>query len=204
MTAVTLTQKRPENARVHSVGQQTTGGQLQGAQLKPLICWYQKPPKVLIPRLCVARTRRQGFQSREQHPHKCRQNIINRSYGGRSQQRGHMAGMLVAGHTAGTASPKTSQNDRFRRVGDGRNGGQPVGGGVQRTIGSRHPRRQVPASGKPMTWVGSIGRWSRDQNPTYQYVIGKQNACDIVPQFIHSTPSVDPLTGRSRHREVAR
>lgn len=204
MTAVTLTQKRRENARTHSVGQQTTGGQLQGAQLKPLICWYQKPPGVLIPRWCVARTRRQGLQSREQHPHKCRQNITNRSCGGRSQQRGHMAGMPVAGHTADSASPKTSQNDRFRYAGDVRNGGQPGGSGMQRTIGSRHPRRRVLDPGQSMNPGWIKGRWSGDQNPTDRYVIGKQNVCDILPQFSHSLPSANPLTGRSCHREVGR
>jgi hypothetical protein len=201
VTAVTLTQKRRENARVHSVGQQVTGGQLQGTRLKPLICRYEKPPWVLIPRWCVARTRRQGLQRREQHPYKCRQNIINRSCGARSQQRGHMAAMFVAGHTAGTASPKTSQNDRFRCVGDGRNGGQPGGSGVQRTIGSRHPRRQVPASGKPMIWVGSIGRWSGDQNPTDRYLLGIKNVCDLGIQSPDLTTPERPL---SSYREVGR
>lgn len=193
---VTLTQKRRQTPRTHSVGQQTTGGQLQEAQLKPLICWYQKPPGVLIPRWCVARTRRQGFQSREQHPHKCRQSVINRSCGGRSQQRGHMAAMLVAGHTADQVSPKTSQNDRFRCVGNGRNGGQPGGSGVQRTIGSRHPRRQVPASGKSMSLGGSIGRWSGDQNPTDWYPLGIKNVCDSGIQYPGLTTTAGPLSHR--------
>jgi hypothetical protein len=166
VTAVTLTQKRHENARVHSVGQQTTGDQLQGARLTPLICWYQKPPGVLLPGWCAARTQRQGLQSREQHPHKCRQNITNRSCGGRSQQRAHVVAMPFVGYTADTVSARNGQNDRFRCAGDRRNGGQPGGSGVQRTIGSRHPRRQVPASGNLMSLGGSIGRWIGDQNLT--------------------------------------
>jgi len=201
VTAVTLIQKRRENARVHSVGQQTTGDRLQGARLKPLICWYQKPPGVLVQRWCVARTRRQGFQSREQHPHKCRQNIINRSCGGRSQRRGHMAGMPVTRHTADRVSPKTSQNDRFRCVGNGRNGGQPGGSGVQRTIGSRHPRRQVPASGQSMSLGRSIGRWNGDQNPTEQYSLGIKNVCDSGIQYLGLTTTAGPP---SRRLEVAR
>lgn len=156
---------------------------------------------MLIPRWCVARTRRQGLQSREQHPYKCRQNIINRSCGGRSQQRGHMAGMPVAGHTAGTASPKTSQNDRFRCVGNVRNGGQPGGSGVQRTIGSRHPQRQVLAPGQSMNWMGSIGRWSGDQNPTDRYSLGIKNVCDSGIQYPDLTTTAGPPP---RHLEVAR
>jgi hypothetical protein len=119
---------------------------------------------------------------------------------------------VTSTHNAVSAPPTRIQNAQLYRAKQQTGGGQPGsgwfgGGGWESgvcTTRSRHPRRRVPDPDQSMNpgWIKR--RRCGDQNPTDRYVIGKQNTYDIFPQLGHSTPSVDPLTGRSRHREVGR
>ena len=119
---------------------------------------------------------------------------------------------VTSTHNAVSAPPTRVQNAQLYRAKQQTGGGQPGSGGCGSrgwescvsTTRSRHPRRRVPDPDQSMNpgWIKR--RWCGDQNPTDQYSFGKKNACDILPQFTHSPPSMNPLTGRSRHREVAR
>ncbi|AEM58711.1 hypothetical protein HISP_15976 [Haloarcula hispanica N601] len=74
-----------------------------------------------------------------------------------------------------------------------------VGSGVQRTTGSRHPRRRVLASGKSMIRGGSMGGWNRDQYPTDRYGVGIKNSCDSDSQFVRSWSTTQPQAYRRQN-----
>ncbi len=74
-----------------------------------------------------------------------------------------------------------------------------VGSGVQRTTGSRHPRRRVLVSGKSMIRGGSMGGWNRDRYPTDRYGLGIKNSCDSDSQFVHSWSTTQPQAYRRQN-----
>jgi len=103
--------------------------------------------------------------------------------------------------------PSCRQNARLRRPKQQKDGGQPWNGGsgsVVSTIGSRHPRQRVLDPGYSMNLGWIKRKLSGDQNLTDRYAVGKQNPCDIFPQFIDSPPSASSPTSRLCHGEVGR
>ena len=101
-------------------------------------------------------------------------------------------------------SPSCRQNVLFSRPNQQTDGRQPWANGLRRTTRSRHQRQQVLDPNQSMSLGGVSRKWGGDQNLTKQYVVGKQNICDIVPRFIDLRPSGHPLTGRLSYGEVAR
>ena len=96
---------------------------------------------------------------------------------------------------------KRSEDMVLRTLRQQRNGGQPGGSGVQRTIESRHPRRRVPVPDQSMNRMGFKGRWSEDQNLTDWYTVGIKNSCDFHSQSVDSGTAAHP---QAPYREVAR